>query len=70
MKREAKLLLNKAISSLILSVDHFNKASDVGRAEAVLIFLDHSFEMLLKAALIERGARIREKGATDAGTMN
>jgi hypothetical protein len=31
MRREAKLLLNKAISSLILSVDHFNKASDVGR---------------------------------------
>lgn len=63
MKREAKFLLDKAINSLILSVDHFNKASDVGRGEAVLIFLDHSFEMLLKAALIERGASIREKGA-------
>lgn len=31
MKREAKLLLDKAINSLLLSVDHFNKASDVGR---------------------------------------
>jgi len=63
MKREAKLLLDKAINSLLLSVDHFNKASDVGRVEAVLIFLDHSFEMLLKASLVERGASIREKGA-------
>lgn len=62
MKREAKLLLDKAINSLLLSVDHFNKASDVGRVEAVLIFLDHSFEMLLKASLVERGTNIREKG--------
>jgi hypothetical protein len=31
MKREAKFLLDKAVNSLILSVDHFNKASDVGR---------------------------------------
>lgn len=63
MKREAKLLLNKAINSLVLSVDHFNASSNKGRAEAVLIFLDHAFEMLLKASLVERGARIREKGA-------
>lgn len=63
MKREAKLLLKKATSSLILSVDRFNSSSDVGRAESVLIFLDHAFEMLLKAALVERGASIRDKGA-------
>ncbi len=65
MKREAKLLKKKSISSLILSVDHFNASSDAGRAEAVLIFLDHAFEMLLKASLVERGARIREKGAAN-----
>lgn len=59
MKREAKLLLDKAINSLLLSVEHFNKASDVERMEAVLIFLDHAFEMLLKASLVERGALIR-----------
>lgn len=63
MKREAKLLLGKAVNSLLLSIDHFNKTSDTGRAEAVLIFLDHSFEMLLKASLVERGSQIREKGA-------
>jgi len=63
MKKEAKLLLGKAINSLILSVEHFNRPSDLGRTEAVLIFLDHSFEMLLKASIIDRGGRIREKGA-------
>ncbi|MDX2138852.1 MAG: hypothetical protein SF123_12230 [Chloroflexota bacterium] len=63
MKREAKLLLSKAISSLVISVDHFNASSSTGRAEAVLIFLDHAFEMLLKASIVERGGRIREKGA-------
>jgi hypothetical protein len=65
LKREAKLLKKKAISSLILSVDHFNASSKTGRAEAVLIFLDHAFEMLLKASLVERGARIRAKGAAN-----
>lgn len=63
MKREAKLLLNKALNSLVLCVDHFNASADQGRSEAVLIFLDHAFEMLLKASLVERGASIREKGA-------
>jgi hypothetical protein len=63
MKRDAKLLLKKATDSLVLSVDHFNRPWDHGRSEAVLIFLDHSFEMLLKAAIVERGGQIREKGA-------
>jgi hypothetical protein len=62
MKREAKLLLDKAINSLLMSVGHFNQVEDRGRSEAVLIFLDHSFEMLLKASIVERGGSIREKG--------
>ena len=60
MKRKAKLYLNKAISSLILSVDHFNNSSDTGRVDAFLILIHHSFEMLLKASLLERGARIQD----------
>ena len=62
MKREAKLLLQKATNSMIVCVDHFNRVSDTGRPEIVLILLDHAFEMLLKASLVERGAKIREKG--------
>lgn len=59
VKAEAKLLLDKAINSLILSIEHFNRPFDQGRIEAVLILLDHSFEMFLKAAIVQRGGRIR-----------
>jgi hypothetical protein len=67
MKREAKHLLNKATNSLLLSVDHFNCLWDIGRSDTILILLDHSFEMLLKASLVERGAKIRGRG--DANTI-
>ena len=60
MQKEAKLLKDKAVASLLLSIGHFNGVSDMGRFEAVLIFLDHSFEMLLKAAILKRGGKIRE----------
>jgi len=60
MQKEAKLLRDKAVASLLLSIDHFNSVSDTGRFEAVLIFLDHAFEMLLKASLLRKGGRIRE----------
>ena len=60
MKKEARLLKEKAINSLVLSIEHFNRPSDRGRIEAVLIFLDHSFEMLLKSVILHKGGRIRE----------
>ena len=63
MKREVKLLQKKGIESLLLCIEHFNRPSDVGRADAVLILLDHSFEMLLKAGILHKGGRIREKRA-------
>jgi hypothetical protein len=63
MKREAKLLLEKAIDSLILAIELFNRPHDRGRVSSTLIQLDHSFEMLLKAAILHRGGRIREKRA-------
>jgi hypothetical protein len=59
MKRESKLLLSKAANSLILSFEHFNRPWDRGRVEAVLILLDHAFEMILKAAIVQRGGKIR-----------
>jgi hypothetical protein len=63
MRKEAKLLLEKAINSQILSIEHFNRPWDCGRPDAILILLDHSFEMLLKAAIIHRGGKIRKPGA-------
>jgi len=62
MRKEAKLLKVKATNSLVLAVEHFNSLSDTGRTDAVLMLLDHSFEMLLKAAIVHRGGRIRDPG--------
>lgn len=65
MKREARLLLEKACDSLLLSVELFNRPHDSGRVSSTLIELDHAFEMLLKAAIIHRGGRIRESRAKE-----
>src|SRR5258708_10220861 len=61
MKRQAKLLLEKGCDSLVLSIELFNRPNDRGRVSSTLIQLDHAFEMLLKAAILHRGGRIREK---------
>ncbi|MDW7979609.1 MAG: hypothetical protein RMH97_03475 [Verrucomicrobiales bacterium] len=65
MKREAKLLLEKATDSLVLAIELFNRPYDRGRVSATLILLDHAFEMLMKAAILHRGGRIREKRAKE-----
>jgi len=65
MKKEAKHLYQKAIDSLTLSIELFNRPNDCGRIHGVLIFLDHSFEMLLKASIIDKGGKIKEKGAKE-----
>jgi hypothetical protein len=65
MKREAKLLLEKACDSLVLSVEFFNRPHDRGRVSSSLILLDHAFEMLLKAAILHRGGPIRERRAKE-----
>jgi hypothetical protein len=48
------------VDSLVLAIEHFNRPWDRGRVDAVLILLDHSFEMLLKAAILHRGGAIRK----------
>ena len=60
MKKEVRQLREKALSALVLSIDHFNRPWDQGRTEAVLILLDHSFEMLLKATIRHRQGKIRK----------
>ncbi len=63
MRKECKTLHAKAVDSLVLAVDHFNRAWDRGRTEAVLILLDRAFELLLKALIVHRagGQAIRDK---------
>ena len=63
MKKEVKILRGKAIDSLVLSIELFNRPSEAGRAHGVLIFLDHAFEMLFKAIILHRGGGIREARA-------
>jgi len=65
VRREARLLLEKALDSLVLSVEHFNRADDRGRVTTILILLDHAFEMLLKASILHRGGKIRERRARE-----
>jgi hypothetical protein len=65
MRREAKLLLGKACDALVLSIELFNRPHDRGRISGTLIQLDHGFEMLMKAAILHRGRRIREKRAKE-----
>lgn len=65
MRREAKLLLEKASDSLVLAIELFNRPHDRGRVSSTLIQLDHGFEMLMKAAILHRGGRIREKRAKE-----
>lgn len=65
MRKEAKHLYQKAIDSLTLSIELFNRPNDCGRIHGVLIFMDHSFEMLLKASILHKGGKIKEKGAKE-----
>lgn len=58
--KQAQMLFEKAIDSLVLAVDHFNRPWDRGRREAVLILLDRGFELLLKACILHKGGKIRE----------
>ncbi len=64
MRRISGLLKDKAISSLRRATAAFNGVDDDGRQTTVLLHLQHSFEMLLKAALLEKKVEVfdRRKG--------
>lgn len=47
-------LREKAIQSLTLAIELFNRPHECARPEAVLILLHHSFEMLLKSLIVDR----------------
>lgn len=65
MKREARVLQSKSLDSLVLAIEHFNRPSDRGRTEAVLILLDRAFELLLKSVILHKGGKIREPRAKE-----
>ena len=61
LRREARLLKDKALASLRRAAGAFNDFDDVGRTSTVLLHLQHAFEMLLKAALVQRNMKVFEK---------
>ena len=62
MRKVAKMLLDRSTDSLVLAIERFNCPWDRGRQEVTLLLLDRAFELLLKAAILHKGGRIREKG--------
>ena len=61
MRATAKTLHGKALSSTRTAMTAFNSPHDDGRPTVVLLHLQHAFEMLLKAALVQGGARVLDK---------
>lgn len=59
LKRDVAELQQRAIASLILAIELFNRPNDLGRADTVLILLHHAFEMLLKAVIKERTGTVQ-----------
>jgi len=57
-----------AINSFRLAVELFNRPTERGRIVGVLKFLNHSFEMLLKASILKNGGDIR--GEEGEGTQS
>ncbi len=55
-------LKKRAINSLVLGIELFNRPHDQGRAESVLILLHHAFEMLLKAIIKDKTGKVHVKG--------
>lgn len=67
MRRDTRKLKSKAIDSIVLAIELFNRPDERGRSTAVLISADHAFEMLLKAIIHQRGGVIRKR--RDANTI-
>lgn len=61
LKRNVGPLLQKAIDSLTLGIELFNRPSEVGRIHGVLILLQHAFEMLLKATILQRTGKVHDQ---------
>jgi hypothetical protein len=58
LRSSARILKKKALSSMRLSVAAFNSMSEDGRATSVLLHVQHSFEMLLKASLNQAQVKV------------
>ena len=55
------MYLDRAVNSVRLAIEHFNRPYEEGRQEAVLHFALHAQEMLMKAVLLQRGKQIQKR---------
>ena len=58
LRREARTLKAKALSSLRQAVTAFNACNDDGRATCVLLHMQHAAEMVLKAILVQKRVQV------------
>lgn len=58
LKQQARVLKRKALTSFITAAEAFNSPRDDGRVTKVLLHMQHAFEMLLKAALVQAGKSV------------
>src|SRR5688572_15102084 len=61
MRATSKTLQGKALSSMRTAMTAFNSPHDNGRPTVVLLHLQHSFEMLLKAARLQGTEKVFNK---------
>ena len=61
LRNEARILQRKALSSLRRAMTAFNSPDDDGRVTNTLMSLQHAFEMLLKAALVQHRVQVFDR---------
>ncbi len=62
MRRRSRHLKSSAVESVVLAVEMFNRPATYARAVGVLLPLQHSLEMLFKAAIYEARGKIFPRG--------
>ncbi|WP_374500469.1 DUF3644 domain-containing protein [Zoogloea sp.] len=61
LKKNVAPLLQNGVESLTLAIELFNRPAELARTHGVLMLLQHAFEMLLKAAILQRTGSIHER---------
>lgn len=61
LKKNVAPLLDKSIESLTLAIELFNRPTETARTHGVLILMQHAFEMLLKACILQQTGSIHDR---------
>ncbi len=61
LKKNVAPLLDKSIDSLTLAIELFNRPTEIARTHGVLILMQHAFEMLLKACILQQTGSIHDR---------